>query len=147
MQKLWIVAADSSRARIFEVSPPDRHFQEIEDLANPPGRGTNRDIRSDGYGRFYGKGERDQGHTASPPVDAVTHETELFSKDVGEYLDKARTEHRYDKLYLIASPKFLGLIRQNLSKEAQKLVEKELAKDVSWFDAKEIEAYFHNTKH
>jgi protein required for attachment to host cells len=146
MSTTWVIAADSSRVRIFEMSASDQHLQEIEDLANPQGRATNRDLRTDGYGRYYGKGERQQAHTAPPHVDAVQHETELFSKKLGEYLDKARTEHRYDKLCLIAPPKFLGLIRQNLSKEAQKLVEEEMVKDVSWFDAKDIEKYIHDDR-
>lgn len=147
MPTTWVIAADSSRARIFQVSASDQHLQEIEDLANPQGRAANRELRTDGYGRYYGKGERQQAHTAPPHVDAVDHEIELFSKEVSQYLDKARTEHRFDKLCLIAPPKFLGLMRQNLSKEAQKLVEEELVKDISWFDAREIEEYIRKNKH
>jgi protein required for attachment to host cells len=147
MQTTWFVVADSSRVRIFEMDEPERHLHEIEDMANPQGRATNRDLRTDGYGRYYGKGEREQGHTAPPHVDAVEHETELFSKKVGEYLDKARNEHRYEKLCLIAPPKFMGLIRQNLSKEAQKLVEEEMLKDISGMDVHRIEEYINNHKH
>jgi protein required for attachment to host cells len=38
-------------------------------------------------------------------------------------------------------------MRQNLSKEAQKMVEEEIAKDISWFGSKDIEDYFKSYKH
>ena len=44
-----------------------------------------------------------------------------FAKEVGRYLDRARNE---------------------LHKEVKKLVTDELPKDLSWFNAREIEKYF-----
>ena len=146
MQKIWILAADGSRARIFEALGSNPKVREIDDLANPPGRANNRELRTDAHGRYSGKGQGHHGHVTSPPVDAVEHETELFSKMLGDYLDKARNEHRYDRLYLIAPPKFMGLVRQHLSKEAQKLVEEEITKDISWFDARDVEEYLYSRK-
>ena len=67
------------------------------------------------------------------------HETELFAKRIGDYLDRARNAHRYDRLHLIAPPKFLGQLRKELGKEVQKLVADELPKDLSWLNAREIE--------
>lgn len=54
---------------------------------------------------------------------AVEHAVELFAKRVGDYLDKARTEHRFDQLVLVAPPE-------------------ELPKDLAWFSAREMESYF-----
>lgn len=156
MQTTWIVAADSSRARIFEMHGPQDHLHEIEDFANPAGRTTDLDLDTDNLGRFGGKtGGRaspyqaggGRANTGEPDTGPVEHATELFSKAVSDYLDKARTEHRYDKLCLIAYPKFLGLMRQNLSKEVQKLVEEEVPKDISGLEAREIEDYVKNKLH
>lgn len=147
MQTIWIVAADNSRARIFEMHGLKDHLREIEDFANPAARERDSELRPDSLGRFYGKGERDQAHTAEPNVEPAQHETELFSKAVSEYLDKTRIEHRYDMLYLIAFPKFLGLMRKNLSKEALKLVKHEVSKDISKLDAREVEDYVRNNLH
>ena len=71
---------------------------------------------------------------------ATEHATELFVKRVSDYLDKARNDHRYDRLHLVAAPKFLGQLRKELGKEVQKLVTSELPKDLSWLDARELEA-------
>jgi protein required for attachment to host cells len=147
MQTTWILAADSSRARIFEMHGAQDHLHEIEDFANSAGHATVGDLRTDARGRFYGKGEREQAHTSEPEVDPIAHETELFSKQVSEFLDKACSQHRYDNLYVIAFPKFLGLMRQNMSKQVQRLVKEEVPKDMSKFDIREIEDYVRNQFH
>jgi protein required for attachment to host cells len=144
MQTTWILTADSSRARIFEWKGRERSFSEIADFLLPEGRSTDGDLVTDVPGRFYGKGEQYQSHKAAPHTDPVQHATELFAKSLADYLDKARTENRYERLYLVAPPKFLGLIREKLSKETHKLIQKELARDISWFDAREIEEYLKN---
>jgi hypothetical protein len=61
---------------------------------------------------------------------------------VGRYLDKARIAQRFDRLVLVAPPKFLGALRKELHKEVEKLVADELPKDLSWLKAREIERYF-----
>lgn len=141
MVKKWIVVADSSRARIFEVANKDKHLQEIEDMVNPEGRANNRDLESDAAGRYYGRGQRMQGHSAGTTVNAVEHETEWFAKSVSEYLDKARAERRYDRLYLVAAPKFLGLLRDNLTRETRNTVSEELNKEISWLQGRDVESY------
>ncbi len=147
MPTTWIVAANSSRARIFEVRGAQDHLREIEDFVNPAGRAGDAEMRTDDLGRFHGRGEQHQASTGEPNTEPVEHATELFSKQVSEFLDQARVEHRYDKLCLIAFPKFLGMMRQNLSKEVRKLVKDEVSKDISWQDTREIEDYVRTRLH
>jgi protein required for attachment to host cells len=61
---------------------------------------------------------------------------------VGRYLDKARIAQRFDRVVLVAPPKFLGALRKELHKEVEKLVAAQLPKDLSWLNAREIERYF-----
>ncbi|MDB5815198.1 MAG: host attachment protein [Rhodocyclales bacterium] len=123
MQTIWILAADAGRARIFETHGREKSLREIEDFVNPRARQHNHDTN------------------AGPRVDPIRHEMVLFAKNVSLYLEKARNEHRYDRLCVIAAPKVLGLIRQNLSKEAMKRVDEEIVKDISRFDQRDIEHY------
>ena len=136
MTTTWIIAADSSRARILQVTDRKQHLDEIDDLLNPEGRVDDRELTTDAQPRFRGSSgpASDREETS-----AGQHATELFAKRVGEYLDKARNAHRYDRLHLIAPPKFLGQLRKELGKEVQKLVTAELPKDLSWLNAREIE--------
>ena len=143
MQTTWIVAADSVRARIFEVEGVDTNFHELRDFVNEAGREQDRDLLSDEKGLFHDKGGRAHApHTGEPRVDPVGHETELYAKQVCDYLEQARVEHRYDGLFLIAFPKFLGLLRQNLSKEAQQLIKNEVPKEISALNAREVEDFY-----
>ena len=61
---------------------------------------------------------------------------------MGRYLDRARIDHTYDQLVLVAPPRFLGALRKELHKEVEKLVADELPKDLSWFNARDLERYF-----
>jgi protein required for attachment to host cells len=141
MRTTWILIADSSRARIFEKKEREKHLTEVEDFVDAEGRATSKELRTDGRGRFYGKGERDQGHTAEPAVSPVEHENDLFAHTLARCLDDARKANRYDRLYLIAPPKFLGLIRASLDDEVKKMVHGELQKDISTLSAQEVEGY------
>jgi protein required for attachment to host cells len=140
MATTWIIAADESRARVLQVLDREQRLAEIEDLVNPAGRAQGRELQTDAEPRFNGS----QGGPASDPErqGAVEHSVRTFAKEVGRYLDRARNEHRYDQLVLVAPPKFLGALRKELHKEVEKLVTDELPKDLSWFNAREIEKYF-----
>jgi protein required for attachment to host cells len=115
----------------------DARLAEVEDFVNPGGRTHDRELLQDAHPRFRG--------TAGPGSDrqetsATEHETEMFAKRLGDYLDKARTDHRFDRLHLVAPPKFLGQLRKELGAEVQKMVTEELPKDLSWLDARQLEA-------
>lgn len=140
MQTTWYIVADEHRARIFEAEGKD-NLHEIQDFVSPEGRMDERDLTSDAEGRFAAKGYGAAGHTSEPNVSQTQHAQQLFAKEVSDYLDRARNDHRYDKLCVIAFSKFLGMLRDNMSKEAQQLVEDEIAKDISGLDEREIEAY------
>ena len=138
MTTTWIIAADSSRARILQVTDRGDELAEIDDLLNPEARVDDRSLTTDAHSRYRGSSgpASDREETS-----AAEHATELFAKRVGDYLDKARTAHRYDRLHLIAPPRFLGQLRKRLGKEVQKLVTDELPKDLSGLNARDIERY------
>jgi protein required for attachment to host cells len=162
MQTTWVIAADANRARIFEVTQDDK-LQEIEDMYNPEGRMSDRDEISDAYGNFRqgkgaptrpaelagspGVGHRMPGNTADPKESMLEHHLDLFSKEVDRYLDKARTEHRFEKLRVFADPKFLGMMRRNMSKEVQKMVEEEVPKEISGLTNHQVEEYLRHRPH
>lgn len=138
MHATWVVVADAGRGRIFELQQENR-LAEIEVFVNPAEREPNADLRTDGYGRFYGRGERKQGHTAEPAVTPRQHEAELFAAHIAEYLDLARNHNKYSSLQLIAAPDFLGLLRNKLAEGVRKLVDRELDQDLSKSSVRELE--------
>lgn len=142
MTKTWIVIADSRRARIFEQQERHGPLKEVESFANVAASRMERDAtRTDHLGRPVSKGERVTHHTAEPPVFRVNQENDQFARTITGFLSQARSEERYDQLYLVAAPAFLGLIRGNLHQEVQRMVEEELPDDVAAFDVPRVERY------
>jgi protein required for attachment to host cells len=135
---VWVVAADASRARVLQLASHNK-LAEVASLDNPAGRMQDRELTTDAQPRFRG--------SAGPASDrqetsAVEHATERFVKAIGEYLEKARTDHRYDELVVIAPPQILGALRKEYGKEVGKLVKDELPKDLSMLSRHELEGYF-----
>lgn len=106
-------------------------------------------MQTDAEPRFNGHGGVGKAGTSSnggPASDREAqgpreHSAKVFAREVGRYLDKARNEHRFDELVLVAPPKFLGALRKELGKEVEKMVADELPKDLSSFNARDLEAY------
>ncbi len=159
MQTTWVIAADSNRARIFELAEGNK-LREIEDMYNPEGRLMEGEQVSDAEGSFAQGGpvrgggstgpgvagaaiggSRGQGSTGEPQENWREHDVNMFSKQLVRYLDKARNDHRFDKLCVIAPPRFLGLIRQNMNKEVAKMVEEEFPKEITSLDTRNVEQY------
>jgi protein required for attachment to host cells len=149
MKTTWIIAADASRARVLQVAGPEK-LVEVENLPNPEGRTHERDMQTDAEPRFNGHGGVGKAGTSSNGGQASDRETQgprehavkTFARRVGDYLEKARTDHRYDQLVVIAPPKFLGALRKEMGKEVEKLVADEVPKDLSWLSQRELEGYF-----
>ncbi len=139
MATTWIIAADSSRAKVLQVADREQKLLEVDDLVNPQGRLQDRELETDAEPRFNPTGGPASDREAEG---AVEHSVRTFAKEIGRYLEQARTQHRYDELVIVAPPKFLGAVRKELGKEVEKLVVDELPKDLSWFNTREIERYF-----
>lgn len=121
MAATWVLVADSSRARILEISGPRRELREVEDLVNLTSTAASRipELR----------------------VDAAGHEVEEFVDHVAGHLDRARADSRFARLCLIAAPRLLALLRECLSRETRRLVGQEIPRDLSRLDIDDIDAY------
>src|SRR5690242_17654041 len=72
MTTTWIIAADSSRARILQVTDRDGHLADIEAFVNPDARRHERDLTTDAEPRFNGHGgvgKPGTSHTSGPGND------------------------------------------------------------------------------
>src|SRR5205814_1234478 len=55
----------------------------------------------------------------------------IFAIDLREFIDHARSEQRFERLWVIAAPAFLGQLRSAFSKPLRQRVELELDKDLT----------------
>jgi protein required for attachment to host cells len=138
MEKTWIVVADSSHARIFQLRDGQLPAEEIQDLANPLGRADNKQVASDSHGQFAGPDGH--GHTAPRVEEPVQHEVHQFARQLARQLDTAAAQQRFQHLALVAAPRFLGLLRDSLDKQTRKLVTAEVDKNVAGLPRSALDA-------
>ena len=134
MTTTWILSANRSSASLFESDWPGNSMRRIQDIPHPQGRMQNKDIDTDKPGRVFdsfGEGR----HSTSPKQEPTEHIAQQFALDLAELLNKGRLTNAYNKLVLIAEPKFLGILRAALDKNTASLVVQSVNKEL--LDVKE----------
>ena len=136
MSAYWIVVANASRVRIFEAEAHDSGMREIIDMAHPASRLREGELVSDRGGHvMHGT---TGGHGVYRAEAARQHEAEVFAREVCERLEQGRVEGSYRKLYIVAAPQFLGLLRRYMRRPLHDMVREEIAKDLTVADPGQI---------
>ena len=137
MNLTWLVVADNSKARIFEVDTHSGPIKEIETLVHTQSRLHEQEMTSDLPGRSGAKNGSGANvyEAETRPKD---QESISFAREVASEIDVARKKNKFKQVMLVASPGFLGNLRNALSVQTQKLTSFELAKNLSQLSAEEI---------
>jgi protein required for attachment to host cells len=128
MTVTWVVVADSSRARIFAKNGRDPLTEEAG-FIHPESRLHEQELTSDLPGSD-GATRGGQRHGKGPRVSPKRHEAITFSKQVADHLESARTDGRFQRLWVVAPPAFLGLLRDHFSAALGGLIRGELNKNL-----------------
>ena len=140
MTTTWILSANRSSASLFESDWPGKSMRRLQDIPHPQGRMQNKDIDTDKPGRVFdsfGEGR----HSTSPKQEPTEHIAQQFALDLAELLNKGRLTTAYDKLVLIAEPKFLGVLRAALDKKTESLVIQTVNKELLDVKEKDLAEY------
>ncbi len=113
---ILIVVADSGKARILRAEDRLSPLQEIKDLV------------SDGVGAGNGGGSGS--HSMGHEKGAHQHQAELFARELCQDLEQTVQSDHIHRIYVMAAPRFLGLIRANLGKTCAGMVAAELDKNL-----------------
>jgi protein required for attachment to host cells len=141
MMTLWIVAADHTRARFFQVESSSDPLEEIDILVHSQGRLHDREMTSDLPGKVKNPGGLGGGHAFEQETDPKKYEAEVFAGEIAHYLENARNANRFDRLIVIADPSVLGLIRQHMPNPLKERVSLELDKNLAGMTAAEIRTH------
>lgn len=132
---IWVVVADNSRARFFTAEKSASPLIEMRDMTNPEARLHEGDLVSD-------KGGRDRGMAGAHALGTESehkHEgVEKFAAAVCAELEAARNSAVLKKLYVVAAPSFLGILRKHQSPSLRQLIAAELDKNLSLHDPQTI---------
>ncbi|MBK1726570.1 host attachment protein [Halorhodospira neutriphila] len=130
MARVWVVAADAARARVFESANRTGHaLREVETWVNPEVRQHAQALGADRPGRVNDSSGPGR-HAMEPPTDLKEVEAERFARELAKWLDQARNEQRFEHLVIAAPPHFLGQIRHSLSAQLRAMVSSEVGKDL-----------------
>ncbi|NEX22749.1 host attachment protein [Thiorhodococcus mannitoliphagus] len=125
----WILVADNSRARIFTAEKAAGPLTEVSSMAFPEGRLHSGDLISDKGGR--GQTPAAGAHGVNGEDDHKQENADRFASLLCEDLESARNEGRFSKLYVVASPALLGLLRKHQSASLKQLIAGELDKNLT----------------
>lgn len=135
--KTWILVADGEKALFLENigdgELPNFEIRRVEEQDNPPSReqGANRPGRMNDGGTAH--------RSAVEDTDWHQLGKERFAAELAEMLYKMAHRGTFEKLVVVAPPKILGEMRQQLHKEVQDRIVGEIAKDLTNHPVDQIE--------
>lgn len=141
-QTTWVVVSNSSQAKLFRITKFPK-IEIITTLEHPESRLHNVDLVSSKPGRAFDKMGPGR-HSYVPVTEPKQVEVEKFAKDLAKFLTTAHFKGDFYRLYLIASPAFLGLLRKELDAKTQGAIVSEIAKDMTEHVNADIEAHIAN---
>lgn len=131
-----VVVADQGEARLYRMLPP-ASLRLIGRHENPAAHQRDRDLKSDRPGRVY-----DRAATAGSRRGATAHHATggerkprrqlatAFARQIAGAIRAAAKAKPFDRLILIAEPRFLGTLRRALPATLRAKVAVQIAKDL-----------------
>ena len=136
MATTFVVAANASRARVFAQASLKDPLEEVADLVNPEAREREQDFMTDettaqrsADKSRHSVGRPTTGSDYQPNLTPHQVEARKFAQEIATFLDEAHNAGRFDKLCVVASPEFMGLLRDKLGTRMGKVERVEITKD------------------
>jgi protein required for attachment to host cells len=141
MQNSWVLVANGSQARIFNLDEPKKNISLVKEFSHPESRMKTDKLSSDRQGHYMSGGT--QGSTQGSgsfqeATDPKTYELERFAMELTKTLDEGRAANKFEKVVLVASPHFLGLLKQSMSDQLGKAVSHTIQKDYTAINERDM---------
>lgn len=137
MKSTWILVADRAHARLFSPTIDGGGLTELEDFINPEGRKPEAAYANDRAPRSF-ESMGPSSHAIQPHTTAEEKVAARFAGELNDVLERGRVEHRYERLILVAPPRFLGALHNAMGKQVSSCVVAQLDKDIVTLPATEI---------
>ena len=137
MSATWVLVADSARARLFETAEPEGLLCELGCYTNAESRDGARGLTHDrrptvnesmGFAR----------HAIEPHTTSREKAAGSFAHTLREVLEQGRNAHRFERLVLIAPPRFLGALRTAFGTPLREAVVAEIRRDFTQLSVEKI---------
>lgn len=142
MTTTWVLVANASAATIFCNDGPNKGLVRVKALDHAASREKSSDLVTDRPGHTQSRGN---GRGAYVPAKTPKEiEAERFSLEIARELNHGRTSNAFQRLILIASPHFMGLVNQHLDPHVRQLVSASIEKDYTKLAEKELAGHLEN---
>ena len=138
MNKTWVLVANQAEARIYSADRVPKNLILVDTLTHQEGAAHARDLTSDAPGRVHDRMGSAR-HSMEPDTGVKEEGRRRFVKEMVGRLESAHFHGDFDRLVLLAAPAVLGVIRKTLSSKLEKVVIKEIPKDVIGQDLEKIQ--------
>ena len=137
MKPIWILVADSSTARILTAENSASELVEIEDFFHDEAFQHERELVSDQPGRGN-DGTSGGNHAYTGDVSPKEQESIDFAKRLAKHLNDELNQNKFESLFVVAAPAFLGNLRSSFSKGLEKHIVFSLGKNIVTQSPQEI---------
>lgn len=134
----WILVCDASRAVLYGTEKRDDKWQVLRSLSEPESRMKSSELTPTEPGHAA-KSKGGTRHTAfENSTTAKDASISRFAQKLAQVLDEGVDGRQYERLVLVAPPRFLGLLKQRLSAETEARLYATVNKDYTLCDAREV---------
>lgn len=144
MEKIWVVAADSVRARLFQAEHITGPLHEVRDMVNPESRLKERELVADDKGRDFSEGAGEGNTTTDSrrqkfePPSEKEHQAEMFAREIVGEIERLRTQGELERVHILAEPGFLGKLRDKYTGPLEKCIGEEVTNHATQNKPEEI---------
>ena len=133
MTDKWILVANAAHAALFAKPGRSRRLRLLQEFTHPASRKKAVDLVTDRNGRYEATGNTHGAFTSAtePKRTEMMH----FARELAGMLEHGRATNQYQRLVLVASPHFLGMLLGRLTPAVQALLSDTVKKDFTRFDA------------
>ena len=114
-ESYWVVVADEYQAIFYARAKKYSPMQKVGDMKDETAREKTGDLIADKGGRAFDSHGQGRHTMANEKADPKAHAAVVFAKGIVQKIAAARQQGKFDRLVVIAAPKFLGLLRPALS--------------------------------
>lgn len=140
MDTIWVLVADKSRAKLYSGKSRVNELTLERSWEHAASRSHEQELTSDLPGRAFDSTGANR-HAMEQTVDPKDHEAIVFAQELAGEMEKGRVENLFSRLYLMASPQFLGMLRKQLSGELQKMLAGEVDKNLTQESEEQIRSF------
>lgn len=147
MTNLWIVTANAGCAQFFSQQDPASPLEKVGEIVNDKSSLHTSETETDRLGQHsasksqHSVGAPTQPSGYQPNQTPAEHNTELFARNISRFLLHGYQDGHFQRIVLMASPEFLGVLRAVLDTRLMAVVTTEINKDYTRCSPQELSAH------